>query len=52
MAVGRHYRDTAPTSGVVYGGSDERMSVDVELEEIAPPTEIVPIIQTQATQQA
>lgn len=52
VAVGRHYRDTAPTSGVVYGGSGERMSIDVELEEIAPPTEIVPTIQTQATQQA
>jgi transglutaminase-like putative cysteine protease len=52
VAVGRHYRDTAQTSGVVFGGSGEVLSIDVEVEEIAPPVEAAPPMQTQATQQA
>jgi transglutaminase-like putative cysteine protease len=52
VAVGRHYRDTAPTSGVVYGGAGEWMGIDVELEEISPPVEYASEMQTQATQQA
>ncbi len=39
VAVGRHYRDTAPTSGAVYGGSGERMSIDVEVTEVTAPVE-------------
>ena len=31
LAVGRHYRDTAPTSGTVYNAAQENLTVDVEV---------------------
>ncbi len=31
MAVGRHYRDTSPTSGTIYSPAIERLTVDVEV---------------------
>jgi transglutaminase-like putative cysteine protease len=31
MAVGRHYRDTAPTSGTLYTPANELLTVDVEV---------------------
>ena len=31
MAVGRHYRDTAPTSGTLYSPAQERLTIDVEV---------------------
>jgi transglutaminase-like putative cysteine protease len=31
MAVGRHYRDTAPTSGTLYSSAQETLKVDVEV---------------------
>lgn len=39
VAVGRHYRDTAPSSGVVYGGTGETMQVKVTVENISPVAE-------------
>ncbi|HYO07999.1 MAG TPA: transglutaminase family protein [Tepidisphaeraceae bacterium] len=33
VAYGRHYRDTAPTAGTLYGSANETMSVDVEVSE-------------------
>ena len=34
MAVGRHYRDTAPTAGTLNSNANERMTIDVELTEV------------------
>jgi transglutaminase-like putative cysteine protease len=31
IAVGRHYRDTAPTSGTLYSSAQEQLAVDVEV---------------------
>ena len=31
MAVGRHYRDTAPTAGTLYSPAQEQLTVDVEV---------------------
>jgi transglutaminase-like putative cysteine protease len=38
VAVGRHYRDTAPTTGTIFeGGGGETMKVDVEVEDALDP---------------
>lgn len=38
VAVGRHYRDTAPTGGTIYGGGQgETMTVEVEVDDVAAP---------------
>jgi transglutaminase-like putative cysteine protease len=34
IAYGRHYRDTAPTSGTIYQSAGERIGVDVEVLDI------------------
>lgn len=34
MAVGRHYRDKAPTAGTIYSPANESLSVDVEIAEV------------------
>jgi transglutaminase-like putative cysteine protease len=36
VAVGRHYRDTSPTTGTLFkGGLGERMTIDVEVAEVS-----------------
>jgi transglutaminase-like putative cysteine protease len=43
VAVGRHYRVTAPTGGTLYGGGEgERMTIDVEVSDMAAPVERAP----------
>lgn len=39
VAVGRHYRDTAPTAGTLYSVATEQMTLDVEVVDLdaAPP---------------
>jgi transglutaminase-like putative cysteine protease len=45
VAVGRHYRDTAPITGTIFGGGGgERMGIEVQVTEIAPPTEVRPVV--------
>jgi hypothetical protein len=34
VAVGRHYRDTAPTSGTLYTMANEQMRLDVEVVDV------------------
>ena len=34
LSVGRHYRDTAPTSGAIYGGGGESMFVNVSVQDV------------------
>jgi transglutaminase-like putative cysteine protease len=36
VGYGRHYRDTAPTSGTLYSPARESMTVDVEVRELLP----------------
>jgi len=45
VAVGRQYRDTAPTGGTIFGsgGLGETMSVDVDITDIAAPIEATPL---------
>lgn len=52
VAVGRHYRDTAPTSGVVYGGAGETMRVDVTVEDISIQNEKLPPVPSSSLQPA
>lgn len=43
VAVGRHFRDTAPTSGTIFGGgAGEVMTVDVEVADITEPVHQLP----------
>lgn len=42
-AVGRHYRDTAPTSGTLFGGGGcEIMTIDVEVGDVSEPIQSIP----------
>ena len=34
VAYGRHYRDATPTSGTLYGNATERMTVEVEVDDV------------------
>ena len=37
VAYGRHFRDTAPTAGTIFGEAlNEQMAVDVEVREVLP----------------
>ncbi|HTN75787.1 MAG TPA: transglutaminase family protein [Pirellulaceae bacterium] len=36
VAVGRHYRDTAPTDGTIFSPAVEAMNVHVSVQEVAP----------------
>ena len=36
VAYGRHFRDTAPTSGTIYTGANESLWIDVEVHDITP----------------
>lgn len=52
VAVGRHYRDTAPTSGVIYGGTGETMQVVVTVEDVSVAPEKIPPTPSSAFQPA
>lgn len=36
VAYGRHFRDTAPTAGTIFGVAQESLSVEVEVTEVLP----------------
>jgi transglutaminase-like putative cysteine protease len=38
VAYGRHYRDTTPTTGTLYGNANETLSVDVEVNDVSAST--------------
>ena len=40
VAVGRHYRDTAPTAGTLFSPASEELQVDVTVQEVSPPDAI------------
>jgi transglutaminase-like putative cysteine protease len=39
VAVGRHYRDTAPTAGTLYSSAGESMAIDVQVHDVVATTD-------------